>query len=43
MRDDLEGLYSARRGAYRVVYSVSEDRRHIEIVKIDHRRTVYRS
>lgn len=39
---DLAGYQSARRGAYRVVYSITEDLRLISVVRIDHRRNVYR-
>jgi mRNA interferase RelE/StbE len=38
----LEGLRSARRGSYRVIYRVSENTRSIEVVHIDKRSTVYR-
>jgi mRNA interferase RelE/StbE len=31
-----------RQGAYRIVYSVDDERRFVEVVKIGHRRDVYR-
>ena len=31
-----------RQGAYRIVYSVDDERRIVEVVKIGHRRDVYR-
>jgi mRNA interferase RelE/StbE len=34
--------YRIRRGAYRIVYSVDDERRIVEVVKIGHRREVYR-
>ena len=34
--------YRIRRGAYRVVYSVEDDRRMVLVVKIGHRKDVYR-
>jgi mRNA interferase RelE/StbE len=34
--------YRIRQGAYRVVYSVDDERRTVEVVKIGHRRDVYR-
>jgi mRNA interferase RelE/StbE len=34
--------YRIRQGSYRVVYSIDEDRRIVEVVKIGHRREVYR-
>lgn len=37
----LAGYHVARRGSYRVVYSISDDPDVITIVRIDHRRTVY--
>lgn len=42
LRDDLEGFRGARRGEYRVVLSVDESRRTINVVRIDHRTNVYR-
>jgi mRNA interferase RelE/StbE len=38
---DLE-RFRIRQGAYRIVYSVDDDARVVEIVKIGHRREVYR-
>jgi mRNA interferase RelE/StbE len=34
--------YRIRQGAYRIVYSVDDERRTVEVVKIGHRREVYR-
>ena len=42
LRLELEGLWSARRGSYRVLYRIDEGRRLIQIVTIDHRSDVYR-
>ena len=42
LRYELEGLYAARRGEYRVVYQIREDQILIEIIDIEHRRDVYR-
>jgi mRNA interferase RelE/StbE len=42
LRRELEGLYSARRGAYRVVYEVDEEARVVIVLRIDHRSAVYR-
>jgi mRNA interferase RelE/StbE len=39
---DLAGLRSARRGDYRVLLDVDEDRRRILVVRIAHRSDVYR-
>ncbi len=38
----LYPIYSARRGDYRVLYRILEDRQIIEIVSIEHRRDAYR-
>jgi mRNA interferase RelE/StbE len=38
-----EGRYRVRVGNYRVVYAVQHARRVVDIVKIGHRREVYRS
>lgn len=37
---ELEGLWSARRGQYRILYRIDEGRRVVEIVTIDHRADV---
>ena len=42
LRGQWVGLWSARRGAYRVIYRLDEQRRRIQIVHIDHRSRVYR-
>lgn len=41
LREPLAPLYSARRGEYRVLYRIEDDRLVIEIVTIEHRRDVY--
>jgi mRNA interferase RelE/StbE len=38
----LEGLHSARRGDYRVIYRIDDERRLITVVAIEHRSDVYR-
>lgn len=42
LRGELAGLWSARRGTYRVVYRIDEDRRDVIVLRIEHRRDVYR-
>ena len=37
-----ENRYRVRQGNYRVVYAVDDDARVVEVVKIGHRREVYR-
>lgn len=39
---DLEGLWAARRGPYRVVYEIDDRARQIRVLRIDHRADVYR-
>ncbi len=43
LRADLAGIYSARRGTYRVLYRINEARREVVVVRIDHRRSAYRT
>ncbi|HUK67958.1 MAG TPA: type II toxin-antitoxin system RelE/ParE family toxin [Streptosporangiaceae bacterium] len=38
----LEGLHSARRGDYRVIYRIEDHRRRVTVVAIEHRSDVYR-
>jgi mRNA interferase RelE/StbE len=38
----LEGLHSARRGDYRVIYRIDSPQRRITVVAIEHRSDVYR-
>ena len=40
LRLELEGLWSARRGEYRVIYRISDQDR-VQILRVDHRRDVY--
>jgi mRNA interferase RelE/StbE len=42
LRLGLEGLYSARRGDYRVIYRIDGNRHRVDIVAIEHRSDVYR-
>jgi mRNA interferase RelE/StbE len=39
----LDGWFSARRGTYRVIYRVDEDKRIVSVVDVDHRSDVYRA
>jgi mRNA-degrading endonuclease RelE of RelBE toxin-antitoxin system len=38
----LTGLYSARRGDYRVIYRIDDHDHRIDMVAIEHRSDVYR-
>ena len=42
LRLELQGLWSARRGTYRVIYRINDEHRLLQIVTIDHRSDVYR-
>ena len=42
LRGDLAGIFSARRGTYRVLYRINEDLHEVVVLRIDHRSDVYR-
>lgn len=42
LRAPFEGLWVARRGTYRVIYEINDDDRRVEVLRIDHRRDIYR-
>jgi len=42
LRDQLEGRYSARRGEFRVVYQIFDERVVVRVIHVAHRRDVYR-
>ncbi len=42
LRDDLAGVWSARRGTYRILYRIREDLREVIVLRIEHRRDAYR-
>jgi mRNA-degrading endonuclease RelE of RelBE toxin-antitoxin system len=41
LRFELEGYLSARRGQYRVVYSIHDEQVLVRVVRISHRADVY--
>jgi mRNA interferase RelE/StbE len=41
LRGELGGLYSARRGEFRVIYEIDDDARVVLIHRAQHRRRVY--
>jgi mRNA interferase RelE/StbE len=43
LQRELIGYWSARRGAYRVIYRVDAERSVVTVVRIEHRSDVYRS
>lgn len=42
LQRELEGLFGARRGSYRILYEIDDDANVVEILRIDHRSDVYR-
>ncbi|MDR9449904.1 MAG: type II toxin-antitoxin system RelE/ParE family toxin [Acidimicrobiia bacterium] len=43
LRDQLEGIWSARRGTYRILYQINEERREVIVLRVGHRRDIYRT
>jgi mRNA interferase RelE/StbE len=41
--EPFDGYYSARRGTYRIIYRINEDKHTVEIYSIRHRRDAYRT
>ena len=39
---DFEGLFSARRGDYRIIYEILDSENIVLIHRVDHRRSAYR-
>lgn len=39
----LEGMHGARRGNYRVLYVIDDDRGDVLVARIDHRAGIYRA
>lgn len=42
LRLGLEGLYSARRGDYRVIYRIDDHQRRVTVIAVEHRSDAYR-
>jgi mRNA-degrading endonuclease RelE of RelBE toxin-antitoxin system len=42
LRFELEGIHSAHRGDYRVLYTIDDPNHRVVIVAIDHRADIYR-
>jgi mRNA interferase RelE/StbE len=38
----LQGLHSARRGDYRIIYRINDDDRRVDVIAIEHRSDIYR-
>jgi mRNA interferase RelE/StbE len=43
LRNELSGIHSARRGTFRVLYRIDEHRHEVIVLRVDHRRDVYRT
>ncbi len=43
LRNELAGMYSARRGEFRVIYDIDDNRIRVEVISIRHRRDAYRT
>ncbi len=43
LRRELEGLWVARRGTFRVVYRIDDETHEVVVLRVDHRRDAYRS
>ena len=41
LRRELQGIWSARRGTYRVLYRISDNTKEVVVLRIDHRRDIY--
>ena len=43
LRRELAGIWSARRGPYRVIYEIDDEAPRVVVLRIDHRADVYRT
>jgi mRNA interferase RelE/StbE len=43
LRGDLAGVWSARRGAYRILYRIDDASHTVTVLVVEHRGSVYRS
>ena len=43
LRNELAGIHSARRGTFRILYRIDEEKRAVTVLQVDHRRDVYRT
>jgi mRNA-degrading endonuclease RelE of RelBE toxin-antitoxin system len=43
LRNELEGVWSARRGTYRILYRINDERREVVVLRVGHRRDIYRT
>ena len=43
LRSPLDDVHSARRGTYRVIYRIDDERRTVSVLDVAHRRDAYRA
>ena len=43
LRNELEGVWSARRGTYRILYRIDDEQREVIVLQVGHRRDIYRT
>lgn len=42
LRDDLEGVWAARRGTFRILYRIDDAGHEVVVLQVDHRSSAYR-
>ena len=42
LREELDGVWSARRGTYRILYRIDDDNSEVVVLRVAHRRDAYR-
>ena len=42
LRRELEGSWVARRGTFRVVYEIDDEKNEVVVLRVDHRSDIYR-
>ena len=42
LRNELEGVWSARRGPYRILYRIDDQRQEVIVLRVGHRDDIYR-
>lgn len=43
LRNELEGVWSARRGTYRILYRIDDERQEVIVLRVGHRHDIYRT
>ena len=43
LRNELAGIFSARRGTFRVLYRIDEDHHEVVVLRVEHRRDIHRT